>query len=338
MEIYTKLEAEIAKWAGYEPEQVVACASGTAALHLALEAFRLPQGTEVIVPDFGMIAIPRAVSLAGLKPIFVDCRSDLNIDPGLVSDLIDSRWPISGWEGTPISAMIYAHTYGRECDNFRLRKATESFGIMTIEDMAEAHGIRPYVCDAACWSFYRNKIVHGEEGGAVAFRDVEHADLARSLRCLGFTTAHDFTHIPRGHNYRMSNVHAGLILDSLRVIEREVALRRQLEDQYDELCPIDWRMPTRQAPWVYDLRILGLSSDKQTQIVQALNEKGIRARYAFKPLSFQEEYKGSELIKEKGKVCQSQIASREVFYLPLTKRERANPELAFRTIREIVNA
>src|SRR5262245_33412737 len=87
MEAYEQLEVELANWAGGTPAQYVVCSSGTAALHLALEAFRLPPNTEVIVPDFAMIACARAVTLAGLKPIFVDCGPDLNLDPDLVRRL-----------------------------------------------------------------------------------------------------------------------------------------------------------------------------------------------------------------------------------------------------------
>mgnify|MGYP000263818837 CR=1 FL=1 len=101
-----------------------------------------------------------------------------------------------------------------------------------MEDRAEAHGVDfgDYIPDAACWSFYRNKIVAGEEGGAIAFKNPRHASVAKSLRSLGFTTSHDFYHVPRGHNYRLANCLAQLVLSSLANVDANLAKRRQLEE------------------------------------------------------------------------------------------------------------
>ena len=58
LEPYEQLELKFAKWNRLDPEGMVACSSGTAALHLALEAMQLPQGSQVIVPDLTMVACP----------------------------------------------------------------------------------------------------------------------------------------------------------------------------------------------------------------------------------------------------------------------------------------
>ena len=70
-------------------------------------------------------------------------------------------------------------------------------------------------------------------------------------------------------------------------------------------------MPSRDAPWVYDLRIPGLQGEQQTRIVRALNESGIAARHGFKPMHAQEEYKNCKRIGGE----QAEKAAREVFYL-----------------------
>lgn len=88
MEPYQLLEREFAEWNDLDPAGMVACSSGTAALHLALEAFRLPQGSKVIVPDYTMVAVPRAVTMAGLKPVFADCDERLNMDLKLLDKLL----------------------------------------------------------------------------------------------------------------------------------------------------------------------------------------------------------------------------------------------------------
>jgi len=162
MRPHEQLEAELAKWITecgltVSPEQVVACSSGTAALHLAFEALQLPQGSEVVMSDFNMIACPRAVSLAGLKPVFVDCGDDLLLDTSKVAKHF----------GGSTKSILQTWIYGRVDENDRqyISGITRQCGVSVVEDMAEVHGVAPHEdTDAACWSFYKNKIVAGEEG------------------------------------------------------------------------------------------------------------------------------------------------------------------------------
>src|SRR3990167_3912595 len=76
MEAYERLENEFGDFVNMRQGEMVACSSGTAAIHLALEALELPIASEVIMSDYNMIACPRAVSLAGLIPKFIDCNND----------------------------------------------------------------------------------------------------------------------------------------------------------------------------------------------------------------------------------------------------------------------
>jgi perosamine synthetase len=288
---YEILEREYAEFLSVSPRQCVACSSGTAALHLSLEAMRFPAGSGVLVPDFTMVACARAVTLAGLTPIFVDCTPELLIDLALVEAAIAAS-PV------PVVAIMPVHIYGRRCPMASTTALAQHYGLAVIEDSAEAHTIDPHpASDAVCWSFYKNKIIAGEEGGMVYFYDEELATLARRLRSLGFTDHHDFMHIPRGHNYRLANLLAQEILDGpngLRAVTRNVAIRQQVEDWYDAVCPGAWKMPARDVPWVYDIRIPSLNSlspGALSRLVTTLRAQRIDARHGFKPMSSQPEYR-----------------------------------------------
>lgn len=342
MEAYQTLEHRWAEFNGLAPVGMVACSSGTAALHLALEGMQLPTGSAVICPTYAMIAVPRAVILAGLTPVLVDCSTDLNINPSLLLPLGST---------TAERALVAVHTYGRQCNMEGIGYWCKvSVGgpitkpVSVIEDLAEAHGVRPNrYTDAACWSFYKNKVVAGEEGGAVWFRDPERARLARSLRSLGFTDAHDFWHVPRGHNYRLSNIHAAWIMDrknpnGLAWVSEKVTmgkrggdmnnieLRREAEAAYDAECSPEWRMPPRDVPWVYDL-LLPVGAD-QDGVVHALQATGIAARHGFKPVHLQGEFRGCRTVG--GRTAEEM--GRRVIYLPLVGDIRAAE--AFRIIRD----
>lgn len=318
MDSVLKLEAELAEWAGYEPENVVACSSGTAALHLAMEVAH-PSVNYCAMADYNMVACARAAAMAGLKHRFT------GIDDRYLLDLQS----LAGWR----EAIIATHVYGRAVDMVRLRELAPHACI--VEDLAEAHGVQPHSQTyAACWSFYRNKIVAGEEGGAVAFRYKEHAAHARKLRCLGFTPAHDYTHVPRGHNYRLANCLAELIRESLRRIAENTERRREIELWYSRaLTAQQTGKFYRDAPWVYDMRIPRMTALEQVTLVKALQDAGIEARFGFKPMSSLQEFSKQNTLYN----YKSYAASREVIYLPLTPTlTRTQVETAAEVVKRTV--
>lgn len=328
MESFQELEIRLAEWSGCDPAQMVVCSSGTAALHLVFEALALPQGSEVLMSDFNMIACPRAAVMAGLKPKFLDCNTRLLIDQIVMT--------VTPLENT--KAILATHIYGRQCNMDNVCKFADWNFLKVVEDLAESHGVRPHrYTDAATWSFFKNKIIFGEEGGAAYFKNLEHAALARRLRNMGFTEDHDFTHVPRGHNYRMANCCAELILKSLSDFQKNIEARREIESWCDEFCPPAWKMPPRQSPWVYDMHIPDLTENKQNEIVRRLQAVKIPARHAFKQMSKQLEFYNPEAM-ERNAVARRM--SREVIYLPLTpgllSRSKIKMLRAFKLIQELV--
>lgn len=319
MEPYQRLENNFGEWEGCNNPNTVACSSGTAALHLAIESLGLPLGSEIVIPDYTMVACARAVTLAGMVPVFIDCTNGLLMDVGLLPDSLHGR---------DIRAIMAVHIYGRRCNMDFIHKIAR-IGIPVIEDMAEIHGVAPHPeTAAACWSFYKNKICHGEEGGMVAFRDPKHAEKARCLRSLGFTPAHDFRHVPRGHNYRLANCLAELIDDSLDQVEINLAKRRHIETWYTKYLPIHIDpMPRRDSVWVFDVRLR--SQIQVSRIVKVLNSKGIAAREGFKPIHTQEEYKNCKLIQRNNV---ARAISQEIMYLPV------NPWMAEEKVKGVCEA
>ena len=101
MDPYRELEIEYAKHLGVK--RCVSVNTGTAALHVALEALNLPSGSKVIVPDFTMYASALSVYYARLTPVFVDCDDDLLIDLDKVESVIDDDTKV----------LMVTHIYGR---------------------------------------------------------------------------------------------------------------------------------------------------------------------------------------------------------------------------------
>lgn len=261
--IYKKLEEEFAKFHG--SKYAVATNTGTAALHLALEAIGAGPGHEVIVPDFTMAACGFAVSYTGAEPIFVDCDKTFCIDPQLIEDKITSR----------TIAIMPVHIYGRICNMEAINEIAKKHGLWVIEDASEAHGAKLGNADITVYSFYKNKIVHAEEGGILCTNKKVIAETANDLKNMCFGASHNYFHNRVGFNYRMSDSQAEMALKSLKQIDKSLKRRREIEAIYDSYFK-KGKLGKREVVWVYDL-----FSNNKDEIIKNVPE----ARHFFKPLS-----------------------------------------------------
>ncbi|WP_396612559.1 pyridoxal phosphate-dependent aminotransferase [Haloferax sp. S1W] len=70
-----------------DPDDIIATAGGSEALHLAIEA-HVNEGEEVIIPDPGFVSYDALTKLAGGEPVPVPLRDDLTLDPAAVEEAI----------------------------------------------------------------------------------------------------------------------------------------------------------------------------------------------------------------------------------------------------------
>lgn len=262
------------KWAEYNKMSFgVACNSGTNALYLALLALGIGKGDKVIVPEFTMVATAWAVSYTGATPVFVDCLDDLTIDPvELKSTSLEN-----------VKAIIAVPVYGRPVNDSVYTFARDN-GLFIVEDMAEAHGIMPKG-DITCYSFYGNKILTTGEGGMCLTNNQDWANEMRLFANMYFDKGRTMVHPKIGYNFRMTNIQAAIGLAQVEQIDEILAKRRQVVAWYDFYIPKKYRMPKREVPWVYDIKV-----DNQELIKKRLLDHGVDSRYFFKPMSEQPMY------------------------------------------------
>ena len=278
---YETLEQEFAGYIGVG--DVISTNTGTSALHLAIAGRHYPEGSRIIVPEFSMIATALAPWYARCEPVYVDCLDDMNIDAGRIREKIDAR----------TVAVMITHVYGRICSMEPILEICEEFGLDLFEDCCEVHGAVYHDGPCAgqkvgslgtgCFSFYRNKIVAAEEGGAVCVRDdPEYAAHLRDLKSMSFGKEHNYVHQHIGFNYRMPDAQAELACKSLRQIAPSLSHRQQVAAWYDAALDDVFLRPPRNVVWVYDINC----RDPQI-LVKALNAQGIQARRCFAPMSMQ---------------------------------------------------
>ena len=299
---YQVLEKEYAKFIG--TRGCVTTNTGTSALHLALEALEFPEGSEVIVPEFTMIASAWAVHYARLKPVFVDCDNDLLIDTTKIEKAITDK----------TKAIMITHIYGRVCNMDDVMVTAKKYGLRVIEDACEAQGANYSgrtvgSFDIGCFSFYRNKIICAEEGGAITTNDMELIRKAADMKSMAFGDEHNYLHGRMGFNYRMTDSQAKMALDSLSEVDSNLSIRKHIEHLYDELIPHEMKMTKRDVVWVYDIRLP--DEQAKNRIVKTLNAKGFAARHSFKPMSMQPLFLGDY------KKLNAYKQSLRVFYLPV---------------------
>jgi len=263
-------------WASYNGYKYgVAVNSGTNALFIALKALGIGKGDEVIVPDFTMVATAWAVTYCGATPIFVDCTDNLTIDTAQIESKITERTKV----------IMPVHIYGRQCDMKSIMRIAYEYNLCVVEDMAEAHGIKP-VGDIGCYSFFGNKIITTGEGGMCITNDKRLAQQMEHLKSMAFDEGHTFLHKKIGYNHRMTNVQAAIGLAQVERIGEILEKRRNIESLYDKHLPAKYKMPFRDVLWMYDIDCGG----KRDEIRKILTEKGIDTRLFFKPMSMQPMY------------------------------------------------
>jgi dTDP-4-amino-4,6-dideoxygalactose transaminase len=149
--------------------RAIALANGSVALELALRAFGIGPGDEVVVSPRSFVASASCVSLVGATPVFADVDRDSgNITRETVAQVLTDR----------TRAIIPVHLAGWPADVPGIMDLVAGRDIKTIEDCAQAHGAEiggesvGSFGDAAAFSFCQDKIIStGGEGGLLTIKD-----------------------------------------------------------------------------------------------------------------------------------------------------------------------
>ena len=266
-------------------KNVIAVNNGTNALHIALDAFGIGEGDEVIVPSLTYCACIQVITALKARPVFCE------IDPGTLNlDIEDTRQRIT----KKTKAIVPVHYCGNACNMDALLNIGREHNIHVIEDAAHAFGSSykgkkiGSFGDAACFSFDPIKNITCGEGGAVVLSDDNIAEMIRRKRILGIDKdtwkryknerSWFYEVTTQGYRHHMSNINAAIGLAQFEKLSMFIEKKRDIVKSYNEqfrdlegVKLLEWNL-NETAPFTYIIRVL---DGKRTELMDFLKEKGV---------------------------------------------------------------
>lgn len=292
-----EFEAQFAQYVG--ARHAVAVCSGTAALHLSLDAIGLRSDDEVLLPTTTFTATGEVVKYFGARPILVDVDPvSLNIDVSALEAKISSR----------TRAIIPVHMAGQPCDLNEIHEIARARGLHVIEDAAHAlpaeyEGRRiGRISTLTAFSFYATKTLTTGEGGMITTDNDDHAARMRVMRLHGISGdawkrygkngSWFYEVIEAGFKYNPTDLQSALGVVQLKKCDASNDARRRIADRYSAVfqdvdaleTPVT--RPDRTSAW--HLYILRLHLDRlkldRNGFIDRLKERGIGTSVHFIPL------------------------------------------------------
>jgi perosamine synthetase len=275
--------------------------SATAALHLALTAFRFPIGSKVLVPAITFISPATAALYNQLIPVFVD------VDPITLSINFDDL----GRKMTKdCVAVMPVHLGGHPVAMDRMMDFARQHHLAVIEDCAHCAGgfykgkrLGTWG-DIGCFSFEEKKCMTTGDGGMISSDNKELIELLRPYRWVGidkdtwkrssgYTNTGDldarhwhYEVAVIGYKYNMNDVMAAIGLAQLKKLDKMNERRRTIIKRYldgiKECRQIQPLLPYELRDSVYWL--FGVRCKRRDDLILFLKERGIATGVHFLPL------------------------------------------------------
>lgn len=215
-------------------KHVVPCANGTDALQIAMMAFGLKPGDEVIVPSFTYVATAEVIGLLGLTPVMVEVDADtFNVTAKIIAAAITPR----------TKAIVPVHLFGQSCDMQPIMQLAAKHNLFVIEDNAQAIGADYLLNNGSrqktgtmghvgCTSFFPSKNLGCYGDGGAIFTDDD--TLAAKLRMIAnHGQAERYYHSVIGVNSRLDSIQAAILNIKLKHLNEYCAARQRAAAFYD---------------------------------------------------------------------------------------------------------
>ena len=244
----------------------VGVSSGTAALHLALEAIGIKPGDQVATVSHTFRATVAAIKYVGAEPVYVDIEPrSYCIDPDKLKITLNNN--------PNIKAVVAVHLYGNSAEIDRIANICKSHNVKLIEDCSQAHGtykLDKHVGtfgDIGTFSFFPGKGIGAfGDAGACITMNKEYNDY--------ITEARSWKEDEIGYNYRMSTINARFLYHKIDHFKKVLDEKRLIAKEYDKHfndCIV--RSDVRHSYHIYPM--LHIHRDK---LISYAKEKGVELK------------------------------------------------------------
>ena len=305
------LETALAAYVG--AKHGIGCSSGTDALLLALMAYGVRPGDEIVTVPFTFIATAEAIALTGATPVFVDIAPEnYNIDAGRIREAVTER----------TRGIVAVSLYGQCADMEAIGSVAGEFGLFVVEDAAQSFGAErngrkscgfPHV---GVTSFFPSKPLgcYGD-GGMVFTSDEMLADRLRGLRNHGQWER--YRHRMIGINGRLDEIQAAVLLGKFPRFADEVKRRARLGARYSERLADVVSVPAIAEGNSHVFAQYTIRTPARDELAVHLNGNGVPTAVHYPiPLHLQEAF--GALGSGTGDFPASEAAAREVVSLPMS--------------------
>ena len=324
--VVQKFEEELADYLSIK--HVIACGNGTDALQIALMAFDLKPGDEVIVPAFTYVATAEVIGLLGLRPIMIDVdRETFNISPEYIESFITSK----------TKAIVPVHLYGQCCDMEKVMELAERHDLYVVEDSAQSIGGKTLyqgdwkssggIGHIGCTSFFPSKNLgcYGD-GGAIFTNDDLLAQKIRMIANHG--QSKKYYHALIGVNSRLDALQAAVLRVKLRYLDSFCETRNGVADRYDQAFKIHDAISTpvrvNYSTHVFHQYTIKVAAESRDSLKSFLAGKGIPSMIYYPlPLYRQEAY---ATFYDKGPMANTEELCASVLSLPIHTEMKAEDQ------------
>lgn len=222
-------EEAIARYCGCP--HAIGMSSGSDALLACLMAENIGPGDEVITTPYTFFATVGAIARVGATPVFIDIDPQTyNLNPNEIESKITKQ----------TRAIIPVHLYGQMADMDVVMSVARKYGLIVIEDAAQAIGAQYKGRSAGsighygCFSFFPSKNLGAAgDGGMVVTQDSDRADKLKCLRSHG--SKPKYHHKIIGGNFRLDALQAAIVTVKLKYLDQWTAARQRNAKIYSEL-------------------------------------------------------------------------------------------------------
>ena len=270
----------------------------TDAITIALKAFDIGVGDEVITTSNTAVPTVTAIVNTGASAKFVDINQYSLMDVDRLENFINKK----------TKAIVPVHLYGQMCEMDKIMEIAKKHNLKVIEDCAQSHGATyknkkaGSIGDAGCYSFYPTKIfgAYGD-GGFISTNNEKLYDRMKRIRFLGMekkkmSSGHwngKYYAVEHGTNSRLDEVHAAILLKKLPYLDEWINRRRQIGKRYnDELKNLDIELPLEHPNNKHAYYIFVVAHPDRDKIMSKLSKKNIHLNISYPwPIHVMDAYK-----------------------------------------------